>query len=144
MYVRVAKEFDFHAAHVLPHHDGQCSRLHGHTYKLRVAVFGRVRPVDMSPDEGMVIDFKVLKDIYRDRIEPLTEHQNLNETLVAPGIIPVSSCEQMVGWIAREFDRGLAERITRDNPPIALDYVRLWETPTSWAEIEFGPKGAGA
>ena len=130
MLTRVAKEFDFHAAHVLPNHDGQCSRLHGHTYRLRVIVEGGVRPIDTAPDEGMVIDFAVLKRIYKEKVEPFVEHQNLNDTLVAPGHVLVSTCENMVEWIYNQF------RDAIEYEGVAtLAEVRLWETPTSWAEV---------
>ena len=48
----VRRRFDFEAAHRLPRHPGKCRELHGHSYRLVVAV---ERPVD--PDSGMVIDF---------------------------------------------------------------------------------------
>jgi 6-pyruvoyltetrahydropterin/6-carboxytetrahydropterin synthase len=134
MLARVAKEFDFHAAHVLPNHDGQCRRLHGHTYRLRVVVEGWVRPVgDDLPDEGMVVDFKVLKDIYKTMVEPEVEHQNLNATLVDTGLVPVSTCECVARWILHRFRTGLEERHAGTDARVVC--VRLWETPTSWAEV---------
>ena len=129
MLTRVAKEFDFHAAHVLPHHDGQCRRLHGHTYKLRVIVEGEPQPVNTMPDEGMVVDFSVLKGIYKEHVEPFVEHQLLNETIVKPGYCLVTTCELMVEWIARKFIEAW------DVPGVRIAVVRLWETPTSWAEV---------
>lgn len=128
--VRVAKEFEFHAAHVLPNHDGQCARLHGHTYRLRVVVIGvpvEPHPAGLDPSEGMVCDFSVLKDIYRRRIEPLVEHQQLHETLA--GLVEVTTCEQMAVWL---FDTFATECWQRD---LTLDSVTLWETPTSYAEV---------
>lgn len=131
MLTRVAKEFDFHAAHVLPNHDGQCSRRHGHTYKLRVVVEGRPQDVDTSSSEGMVIDFAVLKDIYKAEIEPFVEHQDLNETLVATGLVLVTTCEFMVEWIASRF----YDEIGKRQLGVRLVEVRLYETPTSYAEV---------
>ncbi|NES98612.1 MAG: 6-carboxytetrahydropterin synthase QueD, partial [Desertifilum sp. SIO1I2] len=34
----IYKEFRFEAAHHLPHHDGKCRRLHGHSWVGRVQV----------------------------------------------------------------------------------------------------------
>mgnify|MGYP000120863511 CR=1 FL=1 len=39
------------AGHRLQHHDGKCSRPHGHNYEIRVEVTGTVRP-----EEGWVVD----------------------------------------------------------------------------------------
>lgn len=128
--VWVAKEFEFHAAHVLPNHDGQCARLHGHTYRLRVVVAGepnRVHPAGLDPAEGMVVDFAVLKDIYTSRVEPLVEHQQLHETL--KGLVPVTTCEEMARWLFIVFQGELFKR------DLELDSVTLWETPTSYAEV---------
>lgn len=128
--VRVAKEFEFHAAHVLPNHEGQCQRLHGHTYRLRVVIKGvprEVHPAVGLSSEGMVEDFSVLKDIYKRRIEPLVEHQQLHETL--KDLVPVTTCEAMAIWI---FDTIQGECWQRD---LDLDSVTLWETPTSYAEV---------
>lgn len=128
--VSVAKEFQFHAAHVLPNHDGPCARLHGHTYRLRVTVSGRVHevhPAGVDPAEGMIVDFSILKGIYESRIEPLVEHQRLDETLA--GLIPVTTCEMMAAWIFGTFE---GELLKRD---LELISVRLWETPTSYAEV---------
>lgn len=132
MIARVAKEFTFHAAHQLPNHDGQCARRHGHTYRLRVTVEGWVKGVDGSPDEGMIVDFEVLKEVYKEHIEPYVEHQDLNETLVASGEIGISTCEVLCGWIAREFQHRLGPRGV---DKCKVHSVRLYETPTSFAEV---------
>lgn len=131
MIASVAKEFTFHAAHVLPNHDGPCSRRHGHSYRLRVTVEGWVKQADGSPDEGMVLDFEVIKTVYQERVEPKVEHQDLNETLVDTGELRVTTCEALCLWIAQEFRHGLE----RGEKGYALRRVRLYETPTSYAEI---------
>ena len=38
--MQIRKQFAFEAAHVLPYHTGKCSRLHGHSYRLEVALEG--------------------------------------------------------------------------------------------------------
>lgn len=129
----VSKQFSFHAAHQLPNHNGQCRRLHGHTYQLELMVRGitkPVRPEDPRSDEGMVLDFSELKAIYKDRIEPLVEHQCLNETL---SHLPVTTCEQIAWWIHSVFHDALTQRADEFGG-ISDVGVRLWETPTSYAE----------
>jgi 6-pyruvoyltetrahydropterin/6-carboxytetrahydropterin synthase len=56
----VYKEFRFEAAHVLPHHDGKCRRLHGHSWVCLVYV-KRNQLMTAGPKQGMAIDFADLK-----------------------------------------------------------------------------------
>lgn len=142
----ICKQFEFHAAHVLPHHEGQCARLHGHSYKLEVLITGFVRPMDERSDEGMVLDFEVIKDIYKKEIEPLVEHQFLNESLVGtnlpkygPGdtrLHALTTCESVAMWILDTFSMALLVPTSEHHDERVKDLaIRLWETPTSYAEV---------
>jgi len=123
-YATIAKEFTFDAAHQLPSSDGPCRRLHGHTYRVRVVARGRIRPVDGDAQEGMVLDFARIKGVYKRRIERLCDHQFLNET------IPVerTTAELLAAWMLGELRSELPE----------VCAVRLYETPTSFAEVTTG------
>jgi 6-pyruvoyltetrahydropterin/6-carboxytetrahydropterin synthase len=127
MKCEITKRFDFHAAHQIPNHKGQCSRLHGHTYFLEVTVRGEVKLKTVhstESDYGMVLDFDVLKKIYKERIEPKVEHQYLNETLG----LPVTTAECIAAWCWDEYRAG----------GITPHRIRLYETPTSFAEVKAG------
>lgn len=149
--VTVGKQFTFHAAHQLPHHNGQCRDLHGHTYKLEVAVTGKVSDPDGASDEGMVIDFADIKAVYKEYIEPLVEHKFLNDTLfnhvpttliednegdppVAGAVLPcaLTTCENIARWIHEVVTAQLVIDET-----VRESYIRitLWETPTSYARV---------
>lgn len=130
MQATICKRFTFHAAHRLPNHDGPCRRLHGHSYVLEVAVTGTVKPAIGDPDEGMVLDFNILRAIYKARIEPLVEHQNLNETL--SGMVELTTAENIAAWAHSVFADELEDRAKL---PARIVTVRVWETPTSWAEV---------
>lgn len=68
-------------AHRLPHHDGKCRHLHGHTYVVRVYVTGPVQAVEEGNSQsGMVTDFGLVKD-FLSRIEARMDHQFANDTL---------------------------------------------------------------
>lgn len=130
--MKVGKTFSFDAAHQLPNHDGKCRRPHGHTYKLVVEVEGPVQepnPEIHNPKEGMVIDFADLKAIWKDELEPKLDHQDLNVTLA--DVVPVTTCEMLATWIRDTFFNSLNTSLT---PPMQVR-VRLWETPTSYAEV---------
>src|SRR3954469_24297593 len=71
----IYKEFTFEAAHRLPHvpEGHKCGRLHGHSFRVTIYVFGPV-----EPESGWLMDFADEKG----RFEPLLErldHNYLNE-----------------------------------------------------------------
>jgi 6-pyruvoyltetrahydropterin/6-carboxytetrahydropterin synthase len=133
--VTVSKSFSFHAAHQLHNHDGQCARVHGHTYKLEVFVEGVVNKTQGEPDEGMVIDFSVIKHAYKELIEPLVEHQDLNQTLSQKFLLEdlPTTCENIALLIASLLEGALTAKV--DGRQYYMKGVRLWETPTSFVEV---------
>lgn len=75
MNARVYKEFGFEAAHRLPNvpADHKCARLHGHSFRARITVEGRV-----DDESGWVVDFADITEA----CEPLRQqldHHYLNE-----------------------------------------------------------------
>lgn len=75
MNVRLVHEFRFEAAHRLPRVPAghKCARLHGHSYKIELAVAG---PVDEQT--GWFIDFAELYDAWAP-LHALLDHNYLNE-----------------------------------------------------------------
>jgi 6-pyruvoyltetrahydropterin/6-carboxytetrahydropterin synthase len=69
--MEICKEFKFEASHVLPHHKGKCSNLHGHSWKLTVYVRG---PVD--EETGMVVDYGDIKTCIQPIVDEL-DHAHL-------------------------------------------------------------------
>lgn len=120
--MEVTKQFIFHAAHRDEEAADQCGRLHGHTYRVEVTVIGNMR-------ERMLIHGDILKEVYRELIEPLVEHQYLNEQL------PFNpTMENVVCWIAETIGDELIERRPGNMPFMWTDIAcTLWETPTMYA-----------
>ena len=69
----VEKTFD--SAHFLKGYDGDCARMHGHTYKVQICVAGTT-----LNELGMLMDFKEMKRELNIIIKRL-DHQILNEVL---------------------------------------------------------------
>ncbi len=69
----VVYETHFEAAHRLPYHKGKCMHLHGHSYRVRVIMKGRVHK------NGMVVDFAVAKQVIG-----RLDHINLNDVIENP------------------------------------------------------------
>jgi len=73
--MEIFKEFTFEAAHRLPNLplEHKCSRLHGHSFHVRVYVKG-----ELDPNLGWVMDFADLKSVVKPVIERL-DHYYLND-----------------------------------------------------------------
>ena len=121
MFATICKEFTFDAAHQLPNHAGKCRHLHGHTYKVRVYLRGKVKPINGASDEGMVEDFSVVKEVFKRKIASVCDHKFLNETVP----VPVTTAENLAGWMLQTL---------REELPSVVR-VRVYETPTSYAEV---------
>lgn len=115
--VEVTKEFTFDSCHQLLAYDGPCERLHGHTYKLQVTVKGK------QDYRGMVLDFKDLKKVCKEKIVDPLDHYNLNDKLIYN-----TTAENMV---VHFYDIIKSYCEDKDFDVVC---VRLWETPTSYAE----------
>lgn len=109
----IIKEFEFDAAHYLPHYHGKCEKLHGHTYKLVVELEG------MPDEEGMIIDFLLLKQHVQEKVLEQLDHCCLND------LLPQPSAENIAMWVWQQLESVL------QGPNYKLYEVQVWETKTS-------------
>ncbi|HHB1655430.1 MULTISPECIES: 6-carboxytetrahydropterin synthase QueD [Bacillus cereus group] len=124
--VMVSKEFTFDAAHHLHCYEGKCKNLHGHTYKVVFGISGYVNEI------GLAIDFGDIKEIWKNEIEIYLDHRYLNETLPAMN----TTAENMVVWIYEKMEEALTkENRVNEYKGARVEFVRLFETPTSYAEV---------
>ncbi len=101
-------DFDFNAAHRLPHYDGPCRHTHGHNYRLRVVVEGRV-----DPATGLTTDFLVIKRLVQEHVLQTIDHNDLNLVVDNP------TAENVVAWIWQRLQAPLP----------GLTELQLFETP---------------
>jgi 6-pyruvoyltetrahydropterin/6-carboxytetrahydropterin synthase len=113
----IYKEFRFEAAHQLPHHDGKCRRLHGHSWVGRVYVRSD-RIITDGAKQGMIIDYREIKKYIQPLLDEFLDHHYLNETLNLEN----PTCELVAKWIY--------ERLEAAGLP-GLDAVEIRETCTS-------------
>ncbi|MDK9559920.1 6-carboxytetrahydropterin synthase QueD [Gallibacterium anatis] len=137
--LKVAKEFSFDMAHLLDGHDGKCQNLHGHTYKLQVIVSGETE--NNGAKKGMVIDFADLKRAVNELIISPMDHAFIydqsseRETKIAQLLQQLNS--KTFALPVRSTAENLAQFIfqrLQENVGFHLHSIRLWETPTSFAE----------
>ena len=120
--MRISKEFRFESAHVLPHHPGKCSRLHGHSYRLEVTVAGDLQASGSA--SGMILDFDELGRIVKTLVEDELDHRSLND------FIPNPTSENIVIWIWQRLAPALPQ----------LAELTLWETATACAVLRRGDR----
>ncbi len=70
------------AAHNLPHHDGKCRGLHGHTWQITIEVEGEALNAT-GPKRGMLFDYYDMGQIMKDYVEIL-DHRYLNDIYENP------------------------------------------------------------
>ncbi len=118
MHARLRHEFRIEAAHRLPRvaEGHRCARLHGHSFRIEIALHGIV-----EPDSGWVMDFDRIAAAWAPVHESL-DHRYLND--VAGLDNPTS--ENLARWIW--------EKVAPMLPGLAR--VTIWETCETACEYE--------
>lgn len=111
--IYVSREFTISASHFLTDYNGKCEHLHGHNYKLIVTVVDQVQP------DGMVKDFKELKNLVNEKIIEKLDHKHLNDIMKNP------TAENICVWIWDTL---------KDN--INLHKLTLYETDNCYVEYK--------
>jgi 6-pyruvoyltetrahydropterin/6-carboxytetrahydropterin synthase len=124
--MQIRKRFSFEAAHSLPHHQGKCARVHGHSYLLEVAISGPLHRD--GPARGMVEDFDALEALVTTEVVEPLDHRTLNDLIHNP------TAEEIVLWAWRRLEPKLS----------TLDELVLWETPTSRVVLRRGDMSLSA
>lgn len=137
----ITRRIEIDAGHRVPDHASKCRNPHGHRYEVEVDVDGKVRLEPGHPENGMVIDFAVVKQAMLDAIDAPWDHaflvheddEMLREFLVGMGwkvdvLRVVPTVENLV--------RIAALRLMAVLKPLGVDVVavRMWETRSCRAE----------
>ncbi|MBI4543942.1 MAG: 6-carboxytetrahydropterin synthase QueD [Gemmatimonadetes bacterium] len=125
MYL-VSAQAHYDSAHYLRKYKGKCERLHGHRYVVE-AVLG----AEQLDAQGLAFDFVEVKRHLRELADRF-DHGNLNDLPPFTDVEP--SAENQARYFYDELKRRLPEGM-RD----AVVYVRVWETPTQWAQYSERP-----
>lgn len=109
----------FSAAHFLRNYKGKCENLHGHNWKVEVAVSNE--NLDSS---GMVMDFGDLKKLTSGVLEEL-DHHSLNDLSYFKEHNP--SSEEIAMYIYSKLKKAILDKGCQ------LEAVKVWETEGSCA-----------
>lgn len=113
MLIKLIRSFS--SAHRLPHYEGPCHHLHGHTWKAVFVIEGEIRP------DGMVCDFKVIKKLLDDN---LPDHQLLNDWVENP------TAENLANFLFQKIGQELAKQ------NLKLKTLEIWESDNAAAVVE--------
>jgi 6-pyruvoyltetrahydropterin/6-carboxytetrahydropterin synthase len=141
--IKVTKIFTFEMAHALLGYDGDCRNIHGHSYQLHITVQGKPLQQPGHPKDGMVIDFKQLKEIAKKEVilpydhalvlnertspEMIASLKKTNQKLLLKPFQP--TCENLLLEFVRKIQPALPEEV-------GLFGMKLYETASSYSEWE--------
>ena len=128
----------FDAAHRLLYHTGKCKNLHGHRYSVHVRLSGPLN------DEDMVLDFSEFKRKVNACLSAFDHTVLLNKAdplvdllLDADVSVSVVDGDPTAELLAETICAMVCERLLLEESWEGRSLsVRVWETPTSFAEFE--------
>jgi len=138
--MNVTKKFTFDAAHRLSGYVGKCKNLHGHTYLLEVTLTGEINHM------GFIVDFGDLKTVVSKMLDTYFDHKTIlrledDMNLAIQKILPPESV-YMVSYnptaenMVLDIWEKLYEAFLSVETTAKIKKIRLYETPTSYAEKE--------
>jgi len=147
---RICKIFDIQAAHLLSKHPGRCKYPHGHNYRIEVRL-----EADQLDDNDMVCDFQAVHACLEDILDRLDHGLAINTADPNyPHLKPTTdrliefanqdpTSEVLAKWIFQALQQRLHQggAVTSKagttytlNRHVRVAAVRVWETPTCWAQ----------
>lgn len=142
--VKVGCRVEFQYGHRIPKHAGKCSRLHGHNAVVEVVMEADAASLN---DLGMVVDFSAVKAVLDSKVRSTMDHRTLVEctdtelqqALLEAGDVPYvlpNGVTATAEGIVRHIRDLIEEPLQKTEPRCRLVSVRLYETPSCWAEVK--------
>ncbi len=150
MPYRICKTIEIENGHMLSLHPDKCRFPHGHTRRVEFVL----EATDLDAN-GMVCDFKVVKDAVGDYVDSFDHALCMNTDDPMYATLKEAYGDRVIGFTATEpttevlakaiFDecvqrlgeyrsRTQSRYVLRDG--VRLVRIRVWETSSSWAEYE--------
>lgn len=136
--IKLRTEFAVEVAHrLISAYSVDCKKsLHGHSYKINLEIKNRDGSEKLNPD-GMMVDFKLLKELLRDKFEKKYDHSCVlaeDDVLVEP---IKTACEKVHIWNSNptaermviEFAKEIQQIIDEGlSPSIVVSRLEVYET----------------
>ena len=119
----------FSACHFIPRHE-KCSRLHGHSYIVRLRLEGDIG------EDGMIMDFVVLKKKLKQMIDEL-DHKTLIPTRSNEVTVDVTEDEVQVMTCGKRYVFPMVDVTLLDIPTTTAEEMSKAMTQRMVSEIEF-------
>lgn len=144
--VSVTRRVEFDAGHRVPGHQGACANPHGHRYRVEVSAAGQVA------DDGMVVDFGVLKQAMVTHVHDLWDHAFLvwegdhvllealsghGWKVVALRVPPTAEHLASIIFQTLTIVLGVGDGVTCPGG-VDVTQVTVWETPNCYATVTRG------
>ena len=130
------KEFVVETAHILDDsYMQECQRFHGHSAKIVVSICS----LGLN-NAGMVMDFKLLKELFMPLYKTLDHHCLISEERIKimktdmPGfqVVPFNpTAENIAAWLYNSFQKALNDYRAKHPGELGnfyLNYIEYWET----------------
>lgn len=140
--IRITKRLEFDAGHRVPGHDGKCRALHGHRYAVEITC-----EATQLDEAGFVVDFGIVKKKVGAWIDEVLDHAFIVwredpalEAILAA--VKATGCARVWSMAHPPTAENIAELLlTVSRSLLTGDHwsvvaVRVYETPTSWADAE--------
>jgi 6-pyruvoyltetrahydropterin/6-carboxytetrahydropterin synthase len=142
----ITKRLEFDAGHRIPDHNSKCRNIHGHRYALEITLIGTPIKLPGSSNNGMLMDFSDVKSIAMSSLIDIWDHAFLvfqDDTKVIELLSEISDHKTVIldriptveNMVAIAFEILQPLYVQRFGNNLKLTKLRLYETPTCWADF---------
>lgn len=137
--MRISRKIEIDYGHTLPNSFSFCNQLHGHRGVVVATVEGSVIQQEGDGEEGMVMDFKFLKDIMIRHIHDVLDHgfavwkddrEDLEFILKRNTRVLITDEPPTAECLARWAFNQIRNKLPNE---VQLKEVTWYETPNNWA-----------
>lgn len=137
--LRLTKIFHFEMAHAIHGYEGPCKHIHGHSYELHVTVSSCKPCSGYLPGKGFEIDFAAIKQLAQTHIIGPLDHALVLSEAFQKAHMGDWQSQKLLTWEVEPTAENLLlymagileEKLDNGIVPV---YMRLYETPNSYAE----------
>jgi 6-pyruvoyltetrahydropterin/6-carboxytetrahydropterin synthase len=141
----ITQRLEFDAGHRIPNHKSQCQHLHGHRYVIEITLSGNIISTEGISEQGMVMDFSDVKLLAKKHLVDNWDHAfivwkkdttvlNFLNSLPHHKTVVLNAPPTAENLVLEAFNILTTVFKTSYGENLALERVRLYETPNSWAE----------
>ena len=123
--ILISKQIELDYGHTLPNHYSFCNQLHGHRGKVIATVKGNVSTTSGASDEGMVLDFKFLKELMMEKIHAPLDH-GFAVWEKDNGIITINFEEETLEVTTLAFVNSRNKKVLITSEPPTAEYLAKW------------------